>query len=72
MTVTEFKSRGKTAATLCEVQGLGHAWSGGDGGERYSDERGPDASRMIWSFMLRQFKVAPKKPEVALRTFGSR
>jgi poly(hydroxyalkanoate) depolymerase family esterase len=57
MTVTEFRSGGKTAATLCEVQGLGHAWSGGDAAERFSDVRGPDASRMVWAFMLRQFKA---------------
>ena len=58
MTVTEFRSGSRTAATLCEVEGLGHAWSGGDAGERFSDARGPDASRMTWAFMLRQFKDA--------------
>jgi poly(3-hydroxybutyrate) depolymerase len=57
MTITEFRSGGRAAATLCEVEGLGHAWSGGDVGERFSDERGPDASRMVWAFMLRQFKA---------------
>ena len=29
MTVTDFKSRGVTVATLVEVGRLGHAWSGG-------------------------------------------
>jgi poly(hydroxyalkanoate) depolymerase family esterase len=59
MSVTEFKGGrpARIAATLCEVAGLGHAWSGGASGERFSDEHGPDASRMIWAFMQRQFKA---------------
>jgi len=55
MTVTDFKLRGRLAATLCEIQGLGHAWSGGAAGQPFSDASGPDASRMIWSFAQRQF-----------------
>ena len=61
MTVTDFKSRGRIVATLCEIDGLGHAWSGGDGGQGFSDELGPDASRMVWTFMLRQFKARPRR-----------
>ena len=56
MTVTGFGARGQVAATLCRVEGLGHAWSGGDARERFSDARGPDASRMVWAFMSRQFR----------------
>jgi len=48
MTVTEFKHRGVTRATLVEVGRLGHAWSGGAHGERFSDGNGPDASRRVW------------------------
>lgn len=58
MTVSDFKSRGRLAATLCEIDGLGHAWSGGAARERFSDERGPDASRMVWAFMSRRFKAS--------------
>ena len=58
MTVTDFGSRGRVAATLCEIEGLGHAWSGGDSRERFSDARGPDASRLAWSFMARRFRAA--------------
>jgi poly(hydroxyalkanoate) depolymerase family esterase len=57
MTVTDFKTGGKVAATLCEVEGLAHAWSGGRAGERFSDPRGPDASRMIWAFMRRRLRM---------------
>lgn len=55
-TVTDYRSRGRIVATLCEVNGLGHAWSGGAAGHHFSDPQGPDASRMIWAFAARQFK----------------
>ena len=54
-TITDFRARGRLVVTLCEVNGLGHAWSGGAAGRSYSDPKGPDASRMIWAFVARQF-----------------
>jgi len=57
-TVTEFKLRRRTLATLCEIDGLGHAWSGGDAKYPYGDVDGPDASRMVWTFSSRQFAAA--------------
>lgn len=54
-TVTDYRTRGRLVVTLCEVIGLGHAWSGGAAGRTYSDPKGPDASRMIWAFVARQF-----------------
>ncbi|MDO9005424.1 MAG: PHB depolymerase family esterase [Aquabacterium sp.] len=58
MTVTDFKVRGgRTVATLCAIDGLAHAWSGGQARQAYSDAQGPDASRMIWSFAARQFEI---------------
>jgi poly(hydroxyalkanoate) depolymerase family esterase len=54
-TVTDYRSGGRIAATLCEIAGLGHAWSGGKRGLAYSDPNGPDASRMVWAFARRQF-----------------
>ncbi|MES2584091.1 MAG: PHB depolymerase family esterase [Pseudomonadota bacterium] len=42
--------------TLSEVNGLGHAWSGGAASQAYSDPKGPDASRMVWAFAQRQFE----------------
>jgi len=54
-TITDYRSRGRLAATLCEIKGLGHAWSGGASGHAYSDPKGPDASRMIWRFVAKQF-----------------
>lgn len=60
MTVTDFKAGGRTAATLCKVEGLGHAWSGGAPGRPFSDPRGPDASRLIWAFFARQWRRVPR------------
>jgi poly(hydroxyalkanoate) depolymerase family esterase len=53
--VTDYRNRGQIVATLCIVNGLGHAWSGGASGLSYSDPKGPDASRMAWAFMKKQF-----------------
>ena len=54
-TIIDYRSQGRLVATLCEVKGLGHAWSGGAAGRAYSDPQGPNASRMIWVFMTKQF-----------------
>ena len=54
-TITDYRTRGRLVATLCEVNGLGHAWSGGAAGRAYSDPKGPDASRMMWAFVAEQF-----------------
>jgi len=35
---------------LVEVEGLGHAWSGGDDRYDYHSATGPDASAMMWEF----------------------
>ena len=55
MQVTDFKRSAHHAATLVEVAGLGHAWSGGAAKRPFSDPQGPDASRMAWAFIARQF-----------------
>ena len=57
-TVTDFRCRSRIVASLCEVSGLGHAWSGGLADQPYSDAKGPDASRLIWAFAARQFRTA--------------
>jgi len=56
MTVTDYLVGRRVVATLAEVGGLGHAWSGGSGRLPYGDPRGPDASRLAWSFIARQFR----------------
>lgn len=57
-TITDYRKSGRLIATLCTVDRLDHAWSGGATRHPYSDPQGPDASRMIWSFIARQFAKA--------------
>jgi poly(3-hydroxybutyrate) depolymerase len=42
--------RGAPMHELLEVDGLGHAWSGGAAGGSYTDPRGPSATEAIWAF----------------------
>jgi len=57
-TITDYRKSGRLIASLCAVDRLGHAWSGGAAGCPYSDPKGPDASRMVWSFIAKQFAKA--------------
>jgi poly(hydroxyalkanoate) depolymerase family esterase len=42
--------RGRKVLEYWQVNGLGHAWSGGVPGGSYSDPRGPRASTAMWAF----------------------
>jgi poly(3-hydroxybutyrate) depolymerase len=44
--------RGVLMHERLEVDGLGHAWSGGAPGGSYTDPRGPDATAAIWRFFM--------------------
>ncbi|KRE13880.1 hypothetical protein ASE63_17890 [Bosea sp. Root381] len=44
---------GETLAEYLQIEGAGHAWSGGDAGGSYADPIGPDASREMVAFFLR-------------------
>lgn len=57
VTITDFKVTGRLVATHRLISGLGHAWSGGAPGLAHSDPKGPNASRMIWSFAKKQFAL---------------
>lgn len=58
--LTEFRRGSRTQVLVCEIEGLGHAWSGGLGSQPFSDPRGPDATRMIWAFVQRAFRAHHK------------
>ena len=51
-TLTYYAGR-KPQIVSCEIEGLGHAWSGGDASVAFSDAQGPDASALIWAFFAR-------------------
>lgn len=48
-----YTARRRTTLELCEVQGLGHAWSGGREGGSFADPSGPRAATVMWSFFRR-------------------
>lgn len=48
--VREYAGAGRTLISEYRVQGMGHAWSGGDESQPYNDRFGPDASALIWEF----------------------
>ena len=55
--VTDYTRDGLTCVRLCEIEGLGHAWSGGTARQAFSDPMGPDASKLIWAFVSKQFSA---------------
>lgn len=45
---------GRRVVRLCRVQGLAHAWSGGDDAVPFHSAKGPDASTLVWEFFRHQ------------------
>jgi poly(hydroxyalkanoate) depolymerase family esterase len=50
------------------IEGLGHAWSGGDERHPFNDSQGPDASQLIWDF-LREFRRIPGQKSTGMRAW---
>jgi len=49
------------------IEGLGHAWSGGDERYQFNDAAAPDASRLIWDFVSKFRRPTPQRwPAVRL------
>lgn len=55
-TATYYAGR-KPEVVKCEIDALGHAWSGGEGSFDYSAPEGPDATLMMWNFFSRHQRV---------------
>ncbi|MGZ3236325.1 MAG: extracellular catalytic domain type 1 short-chain-length polyhydroxyalkanoate depolymerase [Burkholderiaceae bacterium] len=47
----------KVMVKVCEIAELDHAWSGGDGTVRFSESKGPDASKLMWDFFAKHKRV---------------
>lgn len=43
------------------IEGLGHAWSGGDERLRFNDSAQPDSSRLIWDFLAQFRRSVPRQ-----------
>lgn len=54
----DYRRGGRVVLRQIIVEGLGHAWSGGDERHRFNDPQGPDASRIIWEFVS-EFRRVP-------------
>jgi poly(hydroxyalkanoate) depolymerase family esterase len=48
----DYVRQGQVAVRKVLVEGLGHAWSGGDARHEFNDADGPDASRLILDFVM--------------------
>jgi len=44
------------------IEGLGHAWSGGDERLRFNDSALPNASHLIWDFLAKFRRPVPPRP----------
>lgn len=62
-TATYYAGR-KPQLVKCEIDSLGHAWSGGDGQAAFSAPGGPDATLLMWTFFSRQQRVPLVIPAV--------
>lgn len=47
----DWKIEGRVRVRRVQVEGLGHAWSGGDAAYAYADPRGPDALALLTDFI---------------------
>ena len=56
----DYLQDGRTVLRKLLVEGLGHAWSGGDGRYEFNDDRGPDASRLILDFLVQHRRELPE------------
>ena len=48
----DFAQAGRLLVRTLTIDGLGHAWSGGDATQPFNDAAGPDASRLLLEFVL--------------------
>jgi poly(hydroxyalkanoate) depolymerase family esterase len=56
----DFMRQGRIVLRKILVEGLGHAWSGGDTHYEFNDAAGPDATRLILDFILQhQREISP-------------
>lgn len=68
----DYTQRGRIVLRKVLVEGLGHAWSGGDSRYEFNEADGPDASRLILDFVM-QYRVGAylAARELAAKSFES-
>jgi len=55
-TTIEYRDGGRTLVRMVRVDGLGHAWSGGDAAFPYNDPQPPDATALLGAFIAEQIR----------------
>jgi poly(hydroxyalkanoate) depolymerase family esterase len=63
----DYSRNGTLLVRMLLIDGLGHAWSGGDAQQEFNDAAGPDASLLMIEFLLRH-RLAEQAPLHALVT----
>ena len=56
VTTIEYRDGARTLVRMVRVDGLGHAWSGGDAAFPYNDPQPPDATALIGAFVADQIR----------------
>ena len=56
----DYMRQGRTVLRKVMVEGLGHAWSGGDGRYEFNEAAGPHASRLIVEFAMQCRREIPE------------
>ncbi len=64
----DYERDGRIVLRKIIVEGLDHAWSGGDERHRFNDPQGPDASQLIWDF-VREFRRVPGGKSTGMRSW---
>jgi len=67
----DYTRQGRIVLRKVLVEGLGHAWSGGDARYEFNDAAGPDAGRLILDFMFSAARASDQSPP-ALRVAPAR
>lgn len=49
--VQDYERGGEVLLRHCLIEGLAHAWSGGDDAYEFNDARAPSASELLWDFV---------------------
>lgn len=55
-TAIEYRNGARTLVQMIRVDGLGHAWSGGDAAFPYNDPQPPDATALLGAFVADQMR----------------
>ncbi|MFZ4285714.1 alpha/beta hydrolase family esterase [Variovorax sp. HJSM1_2] len=63
--VKDYGRSRKALVRVCRIEGLDHAWSGGDASLPFNAAPGPDASQLIWNFFRMHRRALAATPLTA-------